>query len=82
MSARRPRYQPGTLTSYVPLINFANDQNNDQVKMEIESTHDYDDDFIKVYPLNKSTQVSCSSSILLYSFLSLLDLVVSYTRDE
>ena len=42
----------------VSLTTFANDENHDQVKMEIESTHDYDDDFIKVYPLNKSTQVS------------------------
>ena len=28
----------------------------DQVMMEIESTHDYNDDFVKVYLLNKSTQ--------------------------
>ena len=40
--------------------NSANDDNHDKVKMEIESTHDYDDDFIKMHPLNKSTQVSCS----------------------
>ena len=59
-------------------LTFASVKNHDQVKMEMESTHDYDDDFIKVYPLNKSTQVSCSLSLP----FSYSHSVVSDPRDE
>ena len=61
-SLRAPVYYVSERTQVsarVEKLTFASDKNHDQVKTEMESTHDYDDDFIKVYPLNKSTQVSC-----------------------
>ena len=49
-----------------------------QVKMEIESTHENDDDFINVHPLHKSTQVFDCIDAQETHFLS----VVSDPRDQ